>query len=70
MNLRPDDMTSPTWARLKKDLNARLDELRRMNDAPSLTTEQTALIRGQIKEVKRILALSIDSASEGGGADA
>lgn len=41
-------------------LQQRLQELREFNDALS-TPEKTALVRGQISEVKRLLALSVDS---------
>lgn len=55
--LRAEDFRGDTWKRLKQTMQARLGELRAQNDgAHDLHT--TALIRGQISEVKRLLDLS------------
>jgi hypothetical protein len=61
-DLLPSDFRTWTWKRLTKLLEARLEELREFNDVPTNTETKTALIRGQISEVKRLLALSTDSA--------
>ena len=46
-----------------------LADLRVRNDNPAHTPDQTALIRGQIKEVKRILDLARASSGKGEVAD-
>ena len=63
--LRPIDFDSVTWKRLAETVNARIDELRKLNDRPQ-DADKTALIRGGIAELKKILALSTDSAKQGG----
>ncbi|RTL37156.1 MAG: hypothetical protein EKK53_21540 [Burkholderiales bacterium] len=55
--LRPNDFRSETWKRLTNALEAELERLRESNDAQSLGVTDTAVIRGQIKAVKNILAL-------------
>jgi hypothetical protein len=62
MTLQLEDFQSKTWKRLTKNLEERLEELRQLNDSPAMGVEQTALIRGGIKELKRILSLA-DEAS-------
>ena len=47
---------SKTWYALKEYYTARLDELRRKNDVTS-TVEVTEKIRGQIAEIKHLLAI-------------
>jgi hypothetical protein len=64
--LLPSDFTSLMWRRLTKHLELRLQALRESNDVSSLTPEKTAGIRGQILEVKKLLALSEDSAGAAG----
>lgn len=66
-HLRAEDLRSDTWRRLTQHLQARLQELRESNDAPSCDAEKTALIRGQIKAVKEILDLaqSVSSSPDG-----
>ena len=61
-----EDLSSSTWRRLTDALTVRLAELRSMNDKPELNEIQTAVIRGKIAEVKRILSLGRTSESEGG----
>lgn len=56
-----DDIRSPIWRRFTKELQERLQELRELNDTP-FAQEKTTLVRGQINEVKRLLALSSESA--------
>jgi hypothetical protein len=57
-DLIPSDFRTSTWKRLTKLLEERLEELREFNDASSNTETKTALMRGQISEVKRLLSLS------------
>ena len=64
--LTESDFRSQTWSRLTKDLQERLQELRQSNDSSQLSQDQTFLIRGQIKEVKRLLSLSTESAGMSG----
>ena len=55
--LTHDDFKTPTWQRINTLLNGRIDELRRQNDA-DLDEQQTAAVRGGIKELKRLLGLA------------
>ena len=64
--MTPDDLRSPQWRRFTQTLQTRLQELREFNDASANTELKTSLIRGQISEVKRILALSPESARDEG----
>lgn len=66
MNVTQEDLHSAVWARLMKDMEVRLSELRRLNDGAAIDQIQTTLIRGQIKEVKRILSLSASESPEVG----
>lgn len=56
--LKPEDFRTPTWKRLTQTLELRLQELRELNDSPSFSAEKTALVRGGISELKRILSLA------------
>jgi hypothetical protein len=56
--MKPEDFRTDVWKRLTQTLEERLEELRQLNDNPSLGVEQTALVRGGIKELKRILSLA------------
>lgn len=56
--LKPEDFRSTTWRRLSKTIQDRVDELRKLNDNPSYGIEQTALIRGGISELSKILSLA------------
>jgi hypothetical protein len=58
--LKPEDFHSQTWKRLSQLIENRIDELRKLNDSPSQGVEQTALIRGGIRELKKILSLTDD----------
>lgn len=53
------DKSTLLWARLKVHLEERLTEARRRNDAP-LTEQETAMLRGEIKSLRRLLALGED----------
>lgn len=48
---------SPTWIYIKNYLEEQIEKLRQKNDNPTLSYEKTQVIRGQIKELKLILAL-------------
>lgn len=55
--LTPGDLISPTWARLRKHMEARLQSLRAKNDN-DLDPIATAKLRGEVKALKNLLALS------------
>lgn len=54
--LLKSDITSETWLRLKAHYEARLAALRIQNDG-RLDADETARLRGRIKEIKGFLAL-------------
>lgn len=58
LELNDRDLQSELWLKLLPYLAARLALLRRKNDT-NLTIEQTAALRGQIAEVKNLLAAGI-----------
>ena len=60
--MKPEDFRTPAWRRLSQLIEERVDELRKLNDSPSLGLEKTSLIRGGISELKKILSLA-DEAS-------
>ena len=60
--LKFEDFHSITWKRLSQHLDERIEELRKLNDGPH-DPVQTALIRGGIKELKKILALADDASA-------
>lgn len=53
------DKASGLWLRLSAHLEYRLADARIKNDRP-LTEFETAMLRGEIKAIKRILALGND----------
>lgn len=53
------DKLNPLWVRLEKHFQNRLTVLRMQNDG-DLSDVETGRLRGQIKEVKAILALAKD----------
>lgn len=59
--MKPEDFRSATWKRLSQTIQDRVDELRKLNDSPSYGPEQTALIRGGISELNKILSLADDA---------
>ncbi len=61
-----NDFRTPTWSRFTKLLQERLQELRELNDQIGHDPIKTSLTRGQISEVKRLLALSPESARADG----
>jgi hypothetical protein len=62
MSLKNEDFRTQTWKRLSQVVDERIDELRKLNDNTSFGPEKTAVIRGGIAELKKILALA-DEAS-------
>lgn len=56
LELSPDDLYSTTWLKISAHYTARLARLRKKNDQ-QLTPEQTAKLRGEIAEVRNLLAL-------------
>ena len=60
MRMQTSDFQTVTWRRLEKQLSARIEELRIMNDG-NLSMEKTAELRGKIAELKQILSLSRQS---------
>jgi hypothetical protein len=50
------DLQSPTWMKLKKHLELKLEALRKTNDG-DLDEEKTAKLRGRIAEVRAFLAI-------------
>ena len=51
------DITSATWVTVSNYCNKRIADLRETNDNINLKETQTAVIRGQIRELKNILDL-------------
>lgn len=62
--MKTEDFQTPCWKRLSKLLDERIDELRKLNDSMSFGPEETAAVRGGIRELKKILDLA-ESASSG-----
>lgn len=58
-SLSEDDRHNPLWLRLRSHLTEELDAARGRNDRPLSETE-TAAIRGEIRTLKRIVALGDD----------
>jgi hypothetical protein len=54
MNITERDRNAPWWVELKAELESRLAKHRESNDKPA-SAEATAELRGQIKEIKRII---------------
>jgi len=61
--LQPGDCQTAVWRRLTQTLEAELQRLRESNDSFGKDEVQTALLRGQISAVKRILALDAKASS-------
>jgi len=57
--LTPGDRLSPAWIKLQQYYAERLETLRSKNDN-ALTADETARLRGQIAEVKALLAFGED----------
>lgn len=61
--MKREDFLNQTWKRLSQLIEDRIDELRKLNDNPSFGPEKTALIRGGISELQKILALADDASA-------
>lgn len=61
--LTDSDRLSPTWTRLKKHLQGRLEALRNELEQ-DLPEEKTAKVRGRLAEVKSLLSLEKNSPPE------
>lgn len=57
--LNVQELQSPVWVKLRDHLNERLDYLRKQNDCV-MTEQATASLRGQILQVKALLAIDKD----------
>lgn len=55
--LLPHELESAVWRKIKAHLETELVERRAYNDGQSLTEIETAMIRGEIKHIKRMLRL-------------
>lgn len=51
------DKVPPVWNKLQEYWGAKLETLRKKNDDPKLTEQETAALRGEIKQIKAFLAL-------------
>lgn len=58
--LTPGEKLTPLWLKLEAYLSNRLQALRERNDSPK-SEHETATLRGQIGEVKALLALGKDA---------
>lgn len=57
--LSDNDKAQSLWVRLKAHLEERLAAVRKRNDNP-LTESETAVLRGEIRTLKHIIALGDD----------
>lgn len=63
-DLTEAERRSVLWRKITRHAEARIAELRGNNDAISLSERDTAAIRGRIGELKNLLALGEDPATE------
>lgn len=56
------DFTSGTWHQLRKWAEDQLEKARQKNDAVSLSPEETAALRGEIRMLKKFLGLPQEAA--------
>ena len=66
--LLPHELESSVWKKLKASLEVELADRREYNDGQSLNEVQTALIRGEIKHIKRMLKLGTPKQDKQAGA--
>ena len=66
MRIEPHERESHLWQSIRGHLQERLEVLRSRNDKPQDEID-TALIRGQIKEIKNLLVLDTNQAQEAPG---
>lgn len=53
--LNDADRQSAVWKKIKKHLEERRETLRKQNDSPKLSAEETAFLRGRIREIGKLL---------------
>lgn len=56
------DFSTPTWHQLRRWAEAELERARRRNDSADLDAIATARLRGEIAQLKRLLALPQEAA--------
>jgi hypothetical protein len=54
---QPDYIDDPAFARFIEDQKDRLQKLREQNDS-DMSAEETAKLRGQISEIKRVIRMT------------
>lgn len=54
------ERASPVWLRIKAHIEEEMSLLRQRNDTPTLDERNTALIRGEIAALKKLLAAEKD----------
>lgn len=59
LELTPSDKISGLWQRLKVHFEERITDVRKTNDLPQ-SEEATAMLRGEIKCLKGLIALGLD----------
>jgi hypothetical protein len=62
--LNQGERATPLWSRLKVHLKERLEETRRRNGDPQ-TPDETLMLRGEIRLLKRLLLLDEDEPARG-----
>lgn len=55
--LNAEDRLSPTWLKIKRYYERRIDKFRKQNDEPRSSEVETAIRRGRIAEMKNVLGL-------------
>lgn len=55
MKLTEGEKQTPFWAKLKRHLQEELDSARSKLESPSLTHEQSLLLRGEILRLRKML---------------
>lgn len=55
--LQGHELESAAWKKLKAHLEAELAERRTYNDGETLTERETAIVRGDIKRLKKLLKI-------------
>lgn len=55
MKLHGDEKHSQLWLKLKKNFETELESLRNKLETPSVTHEQSQLLRGEILRLRKVL---------------
>jgi len=66
--LLPHELESSAWKKIEEHLKAELAERREYNDAQSLGEVETAIVRGEIKHIKRMLKIGMPKQEKKTGA--